>query len=287
MIHSMTAYGASLSHSDTVSLNIEIRSVNHRYLEVSFRLPESLRALETVFRQRLQEKLKRGKVDCQFKLSMGREGGSLSLNQALVQSLLSTGASLAEQHQLPFDLTVSRLMLWPEVIQNDNTMNEDFQPILLSAFDKALDELQKARSIEGQKLKQYLLNQLHLLNTEIAKARTEALISTGLTRDKLLSRLAQFNIEIPAQRIEQELALLMAKMDVTEEIDRLVAHSEEFERILNDTQAHGKRLDFLVQELNREANTLASKSDSVVLTKIAVEIKVLIEQMREQIQNIE
>lgn len=287
MIYSMTAYACAQEKTPGHLLVWEMRSVNHRYLDVSFRLPETLRFLEPKLRELVKDRLKRGKVECQLKLISEGQEQALEINQSLLQSLLSAGAQISQNFALPFDLAVSDVLRWPEVISQKRLEGDVLAQTAVHGFEQAITSLCEARAFEGARLQSYLEAQLSTLKHTVIEARSEAARSASLMRDKMLTRLASLSVDVATQRIEQELALALIKMDVTEEIDRLLAHCDEVSRVLRDEQTQGKRLDFLVQELNREANTLGAKSDSVLLTKYAVEIKVLIEQMREQIQNIE
>ncbi|WP_133131425.1 YicC/YloC family endoribonuclease [Legionella yabuuchiae] len=288
MTHSMTAFARVQSQVDSTVVCWEIKSVNHRYLEAGFRLPEPFRGLEITCRNAFRGKISRGKLDCQLKLDYapGAEKAIL-INEGLMNALINAGNQLAEQQQLANDLTVSNLLSWPGVAELGQPDRDALVHEVEGLFTLALDELVYARSIEGKKLKEFVDSRLSLLANEVKQVeQLVGLISTQ-AREKLLSRLEALQINVADNRIEQEIALMLAKLDVSEEIDRLKAHIEEVSRVLASKEAVGRRLDFLMQELNREANTLSSKSDTAALTQHAVEMKVLIEQMREQIQNIE
>ncbi|GGI85851.1 YicC/YloC family endoribonuclease [Legionella impletisoli] len=288
MTHSMTAFARVQSQVDSTLICWELKSVNHRYLEASFRLPESFRSLEIACRNAFRGKVSRGKLDCQLKLDYapGAEK-TMIINEALLKALINAGNELAEHQQLANDLTVSNLLAWPGVAELSQPDREMLSHEVVRLFALTLDELIKARHIEGKKLREFVDSRLTLLAAEVK--HVEGLIESIAThaREKLLGRLESLQMNVADSRIEQEIALMLAKLDVSEELDRLNAHIAEVSRVLATQEAVGRRLDFLMQELNREANTLSSKSDSAALTQHAVEMKVLIEQMREQIQNIE
>jgi uncharacterized protein (TIGR00255 family) len=288
MTHSMTAFARVQSQLGGSLLCWELKSVNHRYLDVSFRLPESFRALETNLRGLLRGQIHRGKLECQLKVNdMVGENKSMLINHGLVKALLEASATLVSDHQVADDLTVSHILAWPGVV---DVMQADVDALSLEigqSFQDALTQLIAARLAEGTMLKEHVKSRVLLLNNEISGAKLQVELISAQTREKLLMRLQQLQIEVTDTRIEQEIAVMLARLDVSEELDRLQTHLNEVARTLDCDDVAGRRLDFLMQELNREANTLSSKSDSVVLTQHAVQMKVLIEQMREQIQNIE
>jgi uncharacterized protein (TIGR00255 family) len=284
----MTAFARVQNQLGTNSLSWELKSVNHRYLDVSFRLPEAFRFLETNLRNLLRGQINRGKLECQLKFNdMTGDSQSLSINKGLVNALLEAGAALASSHQIADDLTVSHLLAWPGVIQVSQPDMEALSQQVEQAFQDVLTQLVNARLTEGTMLKEHVKTRVNLLNEEIIQARNEIALIAGQSKEKLLARLQTIQMDVTEARIEQEIALMLARLDVSEELDRLETHLHEVARTLEKDDVAGRRLDFLMQELNREANTLSSKSDSVVLTQHAVQMKVLIEQMREQIQNIE
>jgi len=262
--------------------------VNHRYLDASFRLPEAWRFLETGLRTALRGQIQRGKLECQLKvLDEGASDQAIQINHDLVDSLLAATSALAASKHLQNDITLTSLLQWPGIVQISSRDVEQLAPSVLKLFHDGLMQLQTARASEGNALKLHVQQRLHQLQDEIVKARAICTQHAPATRDKILTRLASLALEVDTARVEQEIALVLTRLDVSEELDRLGTHVQEITHALNSKEAVGRRLDFLMQELNREANTLSSKSDSVVLTQCAVEMKVLIEQMREQIQNIE
>ncbi|CAM2970748.1 YicC/YloC family endoribonuclease [Legionella worsleiensis] len=288
MIHSMTAFARTQKQTDSGTLCWEIRSVNHRYLDVSFRLPEAFRFLETSLRGALKDKIHRGKLECQLKYQdTSSDNQSMLINKGVVNALLGLSDALSANYQLANDMTVSQVLAWPGAVQTGQLDIELLEKLAVGAFHEAVEQLFHVRSTEGSALKKHVEERLDALDQEILKARAVVGNMASQTKDKLLTRLNALQLEVAEQRIEQEIAMLLTKMDVSEELDRLQTHTTEVRRALNIDKVAGRRLDFLMQELNREANTLSSKSDSVDLTQSAVEMKVLIEQMREQIQNIE
>lgn len=288
MIRSMTAFARVQKQLDVAQLCWEIRSVNHRYLDASFRLPEAFRFLEPQLRNALKDSIFRGKIECQLKYQDNNaQNQSMLINIGMVNALIDLGNNLASSHQLANDLNVSKILSWPGVIQVAQCDMEDIGQHVLTLFSEAVAQLSDFRNSEGQALKKHIETRLHALNAEVTRAKVIVQSTAVHSKDKLLTRIHAVQLEVPEGRVEQELALLLTRLDVTEELDRLQTHLVEVNKALNTASGAGRRLDFLMQELNREANTLSSKSDSSELTQSAIEMKVLIEQMREQIQNIE
>lgn len=288
MTYSMTAFSREQSLVGQKLICWEIKSVNHRYLEVSFRIPDAFRALEGRLREILRSKLNRGKLDCQLKMSEpGDAEQSMVVNNGLVNTLLEISSSMTAQYDLPNDWTVSKMMGWPGVLTTAEADIEQLGGGILNCFDQAIEKLLTARKTEGDALATTISTRLAQLDEVVEQAKQEALAMLPKQQDKLQTKLAQFNFPVDNSRIEQEIALMLTRLDVSEELDRLKTHIGEARRILHGQEPAGRRLDFLMQELNREANTLSSKSDSATLTRHALDMKMLIEQMREQIQNIE
>jgi uncharacterized protein (TIGR00255 family) len=288
MIHSMTAFARSQKQVDASHLCWEIRSVNHRYLDVSFRLPESFRFIETHLRASLRDKINRGKLECQLKYQdTSCNNQSMLINIGMVNALVDLSSKLAASHHLANDLSVSHVLSWPGVVQSNPLDMEELGKQALQLFQDAVEQLSHTRLTEGQALRMHVTGRLQALSQEVERSRSVVAKLAAQTKDKLLTRLYAVQLEVPEARVEQEIALILARLDVNEELDRLQTHIKEVARTLECDKVAGRRLDFLMQELNREANTLSSKSDSIELTQSAVEMKVLIEQMREQIQNIE
>lgn len=284
----MTAFVNIQSSLDIGIFEWEIKSVNHRYLDLSFRLPETLRFLESQFRTIVRSQVGRGKVECQLKFKSAIDAGQdIEINTSLVQGLLKAANRLATSELIPNDLSVNSILSWPGAIQINTGSMEQHAQTTLELFEKAISQFIEARKIEGSALKEHILTRLASLNSFIQASESLVETLSQELREKLQKRIKMLNIEVEHDRLEQEIVLMVMRADVREELDRLKTHVDEVERILNSKATQGRRLDFLMQELNREANTLGAKSESTLLTQHAIEMKVLIEQMREQIQNIE
>ena len=288
MTASMTAYGRTDETNETGHITWEIRSVNHRYLEVNIRLPEELRMLEAKIREHISRKLKRGKVDCSLRFEaneISRDG--LSVNSELTSSLVKSAESIQSSMTNPAALNAMDVLRWPGVINRDMIDVESISAPLLNQLDITLESVIEMRLGEGEKLKAMILERCDNI-TALLKAFKEKLPEIQqILRDKLTQKSQELDIELDKDRLEQEVLLLVQKSDVAEELDRLDAHLGEVRQVLQKNEPVGRRLDFLMQELNREANTLGSKAANLDYTNTSVDLKVFIEQMREQIQNIE
>ncbi len=287
MIQSMTAYARIEHKAQWGTASWEIRSVNQRYLETYLRLPEQLRSLEPVLRDRLRKRLNRGKIEVNLRYDLGEDKNSdLQLNQALASQIIQA-ANWVKQEAGQGEINIVDVLRWPGVMSGSEQDMDAIGKELLSAFDSAVDQFIEARGREGEAIKAMLETRLQAIEEQVAIVREHMPTVMQWQRDKLINRLAEIQGELDPARLEQEMVLLAQKMDVAEEMDRLDAHVAETRRILKKGGAQGRRLDFMMQEFNRESNTLASKSISSEVTAAAVELKVLIEQMREQIQNVE
>jgi uncharacterized protein (TIGR00255 family) len=288
MIHSMTAFARTQKLVEAGHLCWEIRSVNHRYLDISFRLPESFRFLESTLRSTFRDKIHRGKLECHLKYhDTNSNNQSMLINKGIVNALIDLSGQLSTSYNLADDLTASKVLSWPGVIQVNQIDLDELGQQALELFRDSVEQLEQVRLVEGKALRGCIEERLALLEKELHCSKAFVVSLAHQTKDKLLSRLHTVRMEIPESRVEQEIALILTRLDVSEELDRLQTHIKEMGRTLQCDKVAGKRLDFLLQELNREANTLCSKSDSTQLTQSAIEMKVLIEQMREQVQNIE
>jgi uncharacterized protein (TIGR00255 family) len=289
MIRSMTGFASVERQFEFGRLAWELRSVNHRYLEFGFRVPEEFRVLEPEIRRILGEHLSRGKVDASLRYSpaIGAASSGLALNQPVLDRLLALQSDIRAATGLQDSVDLATLMRWPGVIAEQAP---DPQPLHAAALDllaEAAAGLQASRSREGVDMDAAIRERLASIEGWIDQVRGWLPeIREGL-RQKLLSRIAELELPLDAGRIEQEVAYLSQKIDVDEELDRLQAHIGETRRVLERKDPVGRRLDFLMQEFNRESNTLSSKSVDQRTTQAAVELKVAIEQMREQVQNIE
>lgn len=285
MIASMTSFGRQEQSGDWGSAVWEIRSVNHRYLEISIRMPDDLRSIETRVRERISSRISRGKVDCQLRYQQAAGSGTLQVNTALVAQLVQAAGSLQVKDApalAPMDL-----LRWPGVIERPATDMDALSGKLMEMLDTALEAIVQTRQREGAKLKALLRERCTAIKRIIATLRTQLpAILQGL-RTRYAERAREMQVELDKERLEQELLFLAQKMDVAEELDRLEAHLQEVERVLEQREPVGRRLDFLMQEMNRESNTLGAKSAALEQSSASVDLKVLIEQMREQVQNIE
>lgn len=288
MIRSMTAFSRKELPSEGGTLAWEIRSVNQRFLEALPRLPDNFRDLEMPVRERLRQKISRGKVECtlRFKGDSGKVA-DLRLNEALVKQILASAHTLSKLTGSTADISPQTLLTWPGVVETPEADLKGLQAQAIALFDDALDEFIRVREREGADLRKLLEERLEAIRQHVGTVREAIPGILQAQRDRLSARLQEFLESLDKERVEQEMVMLAHKMDVEEELDRLTTHIDEVRRILAEGGAQGRRLDFLMQELNREANTLGSKSVHVSTTLVAVELKVLIEQMREQVQNIE
>lgn len=287
MTHSMTAFARQEYNGPYGTLTWEIRSVNHRYLEPHLRLPENLRGLESSVRDTLRKQLSRGKVECSLKLAETGSQEATGINYERAQQVITMAEQLANMLQQPAPLNPLELLQYPGVISSPEIDTDSLQADALRLFSVTLEQLKANRAREGSELARLIEERLAGIEQEI---RTLGEAIPGMLeqqREKILDRCSEISLEIDPQRLEQELVLLAQRSDVAEELDRLQTHLREVRHTLNSGNAVGRRLDFLMQELNREANTLGSKAIDVRTTQASVNIKVLIEQMREQIQNIE
>lgn len=288
MIRSMTGFAEAERATQWGTLTWELRSVNHRYLEVAPRLPEELRSLDGAVRERIAARIARGKVDATLRIKRGTAQVRYTVNEPVASALAAVVRRLGDFVPGTMQrISVTDLLAWPGLLSEPEVDMQALQAAVLELLDEALTAFIAAREREGARLRALLEERLAGVEKEVAGVR-EILpsIRTGL-RLKLMARLAELRQPLDPGRLEQEVVLLVSRMDVDEELDRLAGHIVEARRTLGLDEAVGRRLDFLMQEFNREANTLASKSVDPRTTQSAVELKVLIEQMREQVQNIE
>lgn len=286
MIRSMTAFAAGERSTGHGTLACELRAVNHRFLEVGVRLPEELRALEPALRERLSSRVSRGKIDVAMRLRAGDSGNALEIDEATVERL----GQLAQRLGVRFPqlrVTFTDLLQFPGVLQAGSGDAEALQADALALLDEVVDQFVSAREREGGKLATVISERVDGIAAIAAEVRTLMPVIRAGQRAKLEARLADLAQPADPGRLEQELVLWLQKLDVDEELDRLDSHVTEIRRVLGQKDPVGRRLDFLLQEFNRESNTLGSKSVDVRTTNAAVELKVLIDQIREQVQNIE
>lgn len=288
MMLSMTAFSRQQADREWGSLTWELRSVNHRYLETGLRLPESFRGLENVIRDTVRKKLNRGKIECQLRFQVVEASQSdLLLNKELIAKLVRANNEINQIAGLNNQLTSAEILRWPGVMADQSVDADTIEREALDLFTAALDDLVRSRAREGKALKGMLSQRIISIREIVASIREKIPDIICGQRKNLLEKLEELKAELEPTRLEQEIAILAQKADVDEELDRMDSHLNEVERVIESNGQKGRRLDFLMQELNREANTLSSKSIVVDTTLGAVELKVLIEQMREQIQNVE
>lgn len=288
MISSMTAFSRQEFSGEQNQLSCELRSVNHRYLEVTCKLPDNLRQLEPLLRERIKQGLARGKVECTIRLAGTASGiTAVAVNAQRLAELLAACEQVCSRpgHWAPLDPLA--LLAWPGVLQDEAGGSDALTAEALNLFDLCLQELCATRLREGAQLAGFIVQRLDDIAPQITQQRARLPVLLAEQRNRIVQKLQDVDASAEPARLEQELVLLAQKADIAEELDRLEAHVQEVRRVISQGGSCGRRLDFLMQELNREANTLSSKSLSADNTLGAVELKVLIEQMREQIQNIE
>ena len=288
MARSMTAFARQELTKDWGSLTLELRSVNHRYLDISIRMPDDFRSFETSIREKVGLKINRGKVEVGLRFARAEAvAGVINLDKELVKQL--SDASREIDHVLYNAGAVSSLdiLRWPGVVQSPQLDTTELKASLFELLERTLNDMLDGRQREGDKLAELINSRCQAMQTIIGNVKIRLPEIMKIWREKLISRIKEASIELDENRLEQELVILAQKTDVDEEMDRLATHLTEVERVLKDKNPIGRRLDFLMQELNREANTLGSKSIDTETTRASVDLKVLIEQMREQIQNIE
>lgn len=288
MIRSMTGFARRERQGPWGTLVCELRTVNHRYLEISLRLPEDLKALDNDVRQAISAALRRGKVDANLYLkSAAGTQRSMQLDTQLLEELMARVAEVRKLNAADASFSPLDLLRWPGVIREAEI---DTKPVLVAALEvvrEALTELNDMRNREGQRIRDLLLSRCTSMAAQVRIVKTRLPEVSQRVRERILERIAQLGVTPDNERLEQELVLFAHKMDVDEEMDRLTGHLQEVTAALESAEPAGRRLDFLMQELNREANTLSSKSQDAETTRAAVDMKVMIEQMREQVQNVE
>ena len=288
MIRSMTAFARASSEQAGAELTWELRSVNHRYLEAFVRLPEELRAMEPLVRERVTARLGRGKLECVLRCSWApAQATVLEIDKPRLKAVLDACREIETRSSEATSPGVMELLRWPGVVREPEPDTGAAQQHALELLDEALNELVATREREGEQIKGLLSVRLEGVDTQVAKARARLPEVQQKMRTKMETKLADLAAKADNDRLEQELVILAQKLDIDEELDRLDGHVAETRRVLERDEPVGRRLDFLMQEFNREANTLGSKSADGETTAVSVELKVLIEQMREQVQNVE
>lgn len=289
MIYSMTAFARTQSQGDWGNLVCEVRSINHRYLEASFHLPDFLRIAEMSMREIMRNSVKRGKVECliRFQPAATAVNASFKVNTKLAQQLSQAAEQISAFAKQPAPISATDILRFPGVQETAELDIQQLQPQVMKVFETALQELVSVRGREGEDLKHLFLQRMDTIEKELASVRERAPQVLVEQNERIRKRFADLKLDLDANRLEQEMVLYSQRIDVMEEIERIATHVAEIRRILKNGGTVGRRLDFLMQELNREANTLGSKSVDSLMTHAAVEMKVLIEQVREQVQNIE
>lgn len=288
MIASMTAFARGSAQGEWGQAVWEIRSVNHRYLDLNFKISDNFREWEQSWRHLAAKTLHRGKVDCALiYLPSEQTAAQYQLNKGLVEQLVSHVQAVAKMPGVSASCTAFELLRWPEVLLPSPKDLAFLKSPLTDLFEKTLTQVEETRFREGEAIAEHLLQKLEQIPSHIATVRGQLSECREMLKQKILQKVKELQLTLDPQRLEQELVLYIQRMDVEEELERLETHTKEATRIIKQKGPAGRRLDFLMQEMGREANTLASKSQNTRVTQEAIELKVLIEQMREQIQNVE
>jgi len=287
MILSMTGYATASVGLDSGSLTLELRAVNHRYLDIQLRMPDELRSVESALREAITAQLQRGKVECRINYAARGAQSGAALNRELLQQLTAWNKEV--QNALPDaqSLSVADVLRWNGVLETPVASADELRAALLGLLQEVLQEFSASRAREGEKLKDFLLQRVAKIEMLRNDVMPHVPAAIAAYEQKLITRLREAMQNAEDERVRQEITLFASKIDVDEELSRLASHLAEMRRILTQGGTVGKRLDFLMQELNREANTLGSKSVDAEVSRSAMEMKILIEQMREQIQNLE
>ena len=294
MIKSMTAFANKEINNGDVQLNWEIRSVNHRYLDASVYLPEGFTSKDTQLKELIRKKLGRGKIDAKLvcKFLGEAQQSEIKLNQSLVKGLFNAQKELDEiakqsSSEKLASLSVMDVLQYPGVQENSEVEYSQYDKAVIILFKEVLNSLVESRKEEGDRLKEMLTSRAKSITTIVSQVKERRPVVVDALREKMLKKISELDIDADNNRLEQELVIQAQRLDVDEELDRLDSHVEELFAVLERDEPVGRRLDFLMQELNREANTLGSKANDAETTKASVELKVLIEKMREQVMNIE
>lgn len=288
MIHSMTAFAREQIQGEFGVLTCELRSINHRYLEISLHLSESLRVFEAPIREAIRRRIKRGKIECSLRHRSGLQvAAGYEVNQKLVTELVRISSEVSALLPDAAPIGISDVLRFPGVLEAKDEDASKLQDEVMRLLELSLDDLLDAREREGNELNRLFLERMDKMQHEMEKVRVRMPSILKEAEERLNKRFADAKVELDPARIAQEMVMFAQKIDIAEEIDRTETHIAEVRRVLKHGGAAGRRLDFLLQELNREANTMGSKSTDSVITHAAVEMKVLIEQVREQVQNVE
>ena len=287
MPRSMTAFARNTIDFPWGSVTCELRSVNHRFLETSFRLPETLREIEMPLREIARKKLTRGKVDCSVQMAFNNSDAAINADLNLAKRYIDIAEQIADQIDQPAPISPLDIMRWPGILKDQDIEPESLHKAAIETFSATVDQLLQGRQREGNKLADIIEQRLVGIESQVKIVRDNLPDILAHQRKRLEEKMVDMKTQLDEGRLEQEMVIIANRSDVDEELDRLEVHIAEIRRVLQSSDSIGRRLDFLMQELNREANTLGSKSIAGVTTQASVELKVLIEQLREQIQNIE
>ena len=287
MIYSMTGYATAARELESAVVNLELRAVNHRYLDVQFRLPDELRSIEPVLREMLTARLNRGKIECRISFASrpGRKGAEL--DEELLHQIVALNDRVRAAVPGAQNMSAADVLRWPGILGAETLDLDELRAVCQTLLEQVLEDFTLTRGREGEKLKAILLERAAAIEKHLGEVGPRMPQVIAAFQEKLATRLKEALANADEDRIRQEVVLFANKIDVDEELTRLATHVSELRRVLDKGGAVGKRLDFLMQELNREANTLGSKAADITITQVSMELKLLIEQMREQIQNIE
>ena len=288
MVLSMTGFGRTDFEKGSVTGFLEIRALNHRHLDISVKLPETLRPFEKTARELIKARVNRGKIDCYLNCETEKKTKeSLEIDDAILRNLVAINAQLSREFKKDLEINLLDLMKWPGIISTRDTSFEDPEEVLTKLFNNTLDELLSTRKSEGQSIKKALEEKLKLFEKSFSLVADLTPKNLKEAKNRLHSRLKQLNENIDHTRVEQEVIILIQKLDISEELDRIESHVKEMKKVLFRKEPIGRRLDFILQELARETNTLGAKSNNMDISAATIEMKVLLEQLREQVQNIE
>jgi len=283
----MTAFATTTAQKNNISLCWELRTVNHRFLDISVRLPGNFRPLETEIRQLISKHIRRGKAECTLTVQEDPHSQqSIQLNTTHINQIIAATKQITALQPSVSPPNVLEILSWPGVQEHSQPESKTLKPLMMDTLNSTLQQLVEMRQREGQQLSGLLENKCNAIHQQTTLARQRIPHVLQETRKRIIEKIVALQLEPDMDRLEQELVYLTQKMDITEELDRIETHVTEIQKTLKQTQPIGRRLDFLMQELNREANTIGSKSADIIISQVSVELKVFIEQMREQVQNL-
>ena len=282
----MTAFARAEKSAGDLQMTWEIKSVNHRFLETYFRVPEALRVIETKIREITRQRLKRGKVDGFLKIEYQSAASNIKLNDEVLDELILSIKKVQAKIETG-DINPIDILRWPGLLEDQTDPSQEVEDMAINLYNEALDKLITYRRSEGKHLDTIIRSKLNEINLIVNSIKSDSKNIQITAKEKLLRRISELETSVDSERLEQEITMLIQKSDITEELDRLSIHVEEGIKIIEEEGGHGRRLDFLSQELNRESNTLGAKASTPQLSQQAIDLKVAVEQIREQVQNIE